>query len=111
MRKVLVAAFIAGLLGLCVYLQAEPPGKEGDAVKVHVRLVDAETGSAIPGIVRVFRAGADKPLPLPGLYDRLRGLNATPTLTGWSVVPAAGGETMLLRGKVRIEIEADTHLP
>src|SRR5262245_896862 len=102
MRKLLVAACTAGLLGLCVYLQAQAP-REGDAAKVRVRLVDAETGEAIPGIVRVFRAGADKPLPLPGLYDRLRGLNTTTTLAGWSVVPAAGGETTLPRGKVRVE--------
>jgi hypothetical protein len=103
MRKLLVAALTAGLLGLCVYLQAGPPGMEQGAVKIRVRLVDAETGQAVPGIVRVFRAGADKPLPLPGLYDRLRGLNTTATLAGWSVVPAAGGETTLPRGKVQGE--------
>jgi hypothetical protein len=66
-------------------------------------MLDAESGQAIAGIVRAFRAGADKPLPLPGLYDRLRGLNATSTSAGWFVVPAAGGETTLPRGKVRIE--------
>jgi hypothetical protein len=102
MRKMLVVAFTAGLLGLCVYLQAEPPQKE-DAVKVRVRLVDTESGKSIGGIVRVFRAGEDKPLALPGLYDRLRGLKTTATLAGWSVVPAAGAETTLPRGKVRIE--------
>src|SRR5947199_6413651 len=99
MRKLLVLAFTAGLLGLCVYLQARPPQEEGDAVKVRVRLVDAETGKPVPGIVRVFRAGEDKPLAPPGLYDRLRGLKTTAALAGWSVVPAAGGETTLPRGK------------
>ncbi len=103
MRQLLVAAFTAGLLGVCVYLQAQAPEKDGGAVPVRVRLVDAETGQAVPGIVRAFRAGADKPLPLPGLYDRLRGLNVTATLAGWSVVPAAGGETALPRGRVRVE--------
>jgi hypothetical protein len=103
MRKLLVAAFTAGLLGLCIHLQAKPPEREQGAVKARVRLVDAETGNAIPGIVRVFGTGADKPLPLPGLYDRLRGLNATATLAGWSVVPATGCETALPRGKVRVE--------
>src|SRR5262245_53745516 len=103
MRKLLVATFTVGLLGLCVYLHAQAPKVSEDTLKVRVRLVNAENGVAISGIVRAFRAGADKPLTLPGLYDRLRGLNATPTSAGWSVVPAAGGETTLPRGKVRVE--------
>src|SRR5262245_44352825 len=103
MRKLLVAVCTLGLLGLCIHLQAQAPKTSEDSVKVRVRMVDAETGEAIAGIVRAFRAGTDKPLPLPGLYDRLRGLNATPTSAGWSVVPAAGGETTLPRGNVRIE--------
>jgi hypothetical protein len=103
MRKVLISAISAALIGLCAYLQVEPSRADDDAVKVRVRLVDADTGKAVPGIVRVFRAGEDKPLALPGLYDRLRGLKTTATLAGWSVVPAAGGETKLPRGKLRIE--------
>jgi hypothetical protein len=103
MRKLLVAACTLGLLGLCIHLQAQAPKTSEDSVKVHVRMQDADTGEAISGIVRAFRAGADKPLPLPGLYDRLRGLNPTPTSAGWCVVPAAGDETTLPRGKVRIE--------
>src|SRR5262249_45689168 len=103
MRKLLAATFTVGLLGFCVYLHAQAPKASEEAVKVRMRLVDAENGQAVYGIVRAFRAGAEKPLALPGLYDRLRGLNATPTSTGWSVVPAAGGETTLPRGKVRIE--------
>jgi hypothetical protein len=103
MRKTLVSAFTAGLLGLCVFLQAQPPRKEDDSVKLRVRLVDAQTGKPVAGIIRVFRAGEEKPLALPGLYDRLRGLKTTATLAGWYVVPAAGGQTTLPRGKVRIE--------
>lgn len=103
MRKLLIAAFTGSLIGLCVHLQAQAPKADNDAVAVRFRLEDAETGQAISGIVRAFRAAADKPLKLPGLYDRLRGLNATPISAGWSVVPAAGGETTLPRGKVRIE--------
>src|SRR5262245_25636550 len=102
MRKVLIAAFSVGLLGLCVYLRADAPKAEAP-VKVRVVLVDAETGTAIPGIIRVFRTGEDKPLALPGLYDRLRGLKSTATLAGWAVVPATGGEKTLPRAKVRVE--------
>jgi len=103
MRKVLLWAFALSLIGLCVYLQAEPSRAEPDGIKIRLRLVDADSGKTIPGIVRVFRAGDDKPLALPGLYDRLRGLKPTSTLAGWFIVPAAGGETTLPRGKLRIE--------
>ena len=98
MRKTLVAVFSVALLGLCVYLRAEP-SKDEATLKVRVRLVDAETGKSIPGIVRVFRIGEDKPLALSGLYDRLRGLKPTATLAGWAVVPAAGSETTLPRAR------------
>src|SRR5439155_11560470 len=103
MRKLLLSALSAVVIGLCVYLQAEPPKKEEETVKIRVRLVDAQTGKDVPGVVRVFRAGEDKPLALPGLYDRLRGLKPNATLAGWAVVPAKGGETTLPRGKLRIE--------
>ncbi|MCI0705295.1 MAG: CehA/McbA family metallohydrolase [Planctomycetia bacterium] len=101
MRKLLVPVFSAGILGVCLYLQADPPKTED--VKIRVRLVDADTGKDVPGIIRVFRAGEDKPLALPGLYDRLRGLKLPATSAGWCVVPSAGGETMLPRSKLRIE--------
>jgi hypothetical protein len=103
MRKLLVLAFTAGAVGLCLYLQALSSPKADDAVKVRVRLVDAETGKDMPGIVRVFRSGEDKPLPLPGLYDRLKGLKPTATLAGWAVLPVGGGETTLPRAKLRLE--------
>jgi hypothetical protein len=103
MRRILLWAVSVGLLGLCVYLQAEPSRAESDGVKVRMRLVDAETGKPMPGIVRVFQADDKKPLALPGLYDRLRGLKPTATLAGWSVVSATGGETTLPRAKLRFE--------
>src|SRR5262249_52929163 len=103
MRKALTLAFTVGILGLCVVLQADSAKKERDPVKVRIQLVDADTGKSIGGIIRIYRAGEDKPLPLPGLYDRLRGLNKTATLAGWHVVPAAGGSTSLPRARLRIE--------
>ncbi len=103
MRKTLALGFCVSVLGLCVYLQAEPPKKEDDTVKLRVRLMDAGTGTNIPGMIRVFPSGVEKPLALPGLYDRLRGLKTTATLAGWCVVPAAGGDTTLPRAKLRIE--------
>lgn len=108
MRKALLLAFTVGILSLCVYLQADPPKKEDDAVKVCVQLVDAETGKSIAGIVRVYRVDEDKPLALPSLYDRLRGLKKTPALAGWYVVPVNGSETTLPRGKLRIEAVSGT---
>jgi len=103
MRRILLLALSVALLGVCVYFRAEPSRAETNGVKLRLRLVDAETGKAIPGIVRVFQVDDKKPLALPGLYDRLKGLKPTATLAGWSVVPAAGGETTLPRARLRIE--------
>lgn len=100
-RKPFVATICFAGLVLCVYLRAEPAAPDNDAGIIKLKLVDAETGEGIPGIVRAFRD--EKPLPLPGLYDRLKGLKASPVLTGWCVLPAAGAEVKLPSGKVRIE--------
>jgi hypothetical protein len=79
-------------------------GAGGEAnVKVRLQLVDAARGRKIGGMVRVIPANAARPVELPGLLDRLRGLKKTETLTGWYVVPAAGAETMLARGRYRVE--------
>ena len=80
MRKLILVICSAGVLGLCVYLQAEAPKSDAETVTVRVQLVDAATGDKVGGIIRVYRAGEDKPLPLTGLYDRLRGLKQTATL-------------------------------
>jgi hypothetical protein len=103
MRKLILCICSAGVLGLCVYLQADSPKTDADTVKVQVQLLDADNGDKIGGIVRVYRAGEDKPLPLPGLYDRLRGLKPSATLAGWHVVPASGGTTDLPKARLRIE--------
>src|SRR5262249_14469125 len=55
------------------------------------------------GIVRAFAKGADKPLPLSGLFDRLKGMDRTGTAAGWYAVPAEGAVTALPRGAVRLE--------
>lgn len=101
MRKILASALSALVFAACLVLRGVP--QEGGDAPVRLRLVDVETGAALPGIVRAFRGGEEKPVALPGLYDRLRGLKTTPVLSGWAVVPAKGGETTLPRGKVRIE--------
>jgi hypothetical protein len=106
MRRLLLPLLAAGLFSLCVYLQADLAQSADDAVRVKVQLVDAAGGKAVAGIVRVFREGDAKPLALPGLYDRLRGLKQTPTLAGWAVVPEGGAVTTLPRAKVRIEAVA-----
>src|SRR5262245_48173710 len=103
MRRVALAIGSIAVLALCVYLQADGPKKDGDLESVRVQLQDAESGKPIAGIVRVFHVGQEKPIALPGLYDRLCGLKESPTLTGWHVVPVDGGTTMLPRGKIRVE--------
>src|SRR5690242_829394 len=99
MRSLVLASVTVLVFGLCLYLQAERD--ETEPVKVQVRLVD-ENGKSVGGILRVFAAGKETPLPLPGLFDRLRGLKP-PTPLGWHVVPAGGAETTLPRAALRLE--------
>ena len=80
MRKLLLATISIGVIGLCVLLQADGPKSDDSTSRVTLQLQNADNGEPIAGIVRVYRAGEDKPMPLPGLYDRLRGLKPTATL-------------------------------
>lgn len=99
MRSLLLTTVCLVILGLSALLSA----KQDDAVKVKVRLVDADTARPMSGILRVCRDGDDKPLTLPGLFDRLRGLEKSARLAGWYVVPADGAEVMLPRANLRLE--------
>jgi hypothetical protein len=98
MRNTILAVVSISLLGLCAYLGA---GAADDPVKVKLHLRD-EAGQPIAGIVRIRPADSDKPLIVPGLFDRLRGL-AKSEAKGWYVVPAGGAETMLPRDRLRLE--------
>src|SRR5262249_2612322 len=83
----------------CAYLSARPD----NPVKLRLRLVDAKTGNAIAGVVRVTPQGQENPVELAGLYPRLRGLKVAPAVAGWHVVPAAGADTTLPPARVRVE--------
>ncbi len=99
MRRIFfgLASFV--VLALTVYLGAQP----GDAsIKLRIKLVDAETGEAIPGIVRVLDANG-RMLELPGLFARTAGLVKDLPGVHWYCVPAKGAETNLPRGKWRME--------
>lgn len=98
MRALLAVACVA-LVGVGAWLTAEPTGA---AVKIKLELIEAKSGQPIAGIVRIHAKGAQKPLQLNELFDRLRGLSQK-TLTGWYVVPAGGAEVTLPRGKLTIE--------
>src|SRR5688572_22281837 len=72
--------------------------------KVNLRFVDAATGQPLGGLIRIRAAGQDKPLVLPGLLDRMRGiLEKSEARTSWYVVPAGGATTTLPRGKLTLE--------
>src|SRR5262245_64625373 len=86
------------LLGLSAGLGGRPGAADAT---VRLRLVDAAHGKPRAGLVRVLRAGSDKPLALPGLFDRLRGLERSEVVAGWYVVPAGGAETTLPRTGLR----------
>src|SRR5262245_16307339 len=96
--------FLVGVCALVLALSAYLAGKSSDeTVKLRIRLVDADSGKDVAGIVRAFVQGKDDPLPLPGLFDRLRGLKPAKDARGWHVVGAKGMHTTLPRAKLRVE--------
>ena len=99
----LVAIFALLLMTLCAFLRAT--GQDGNA-KVRLRLVDAATGQDCAGIVRLLDRDGTRTIPLPGLYDRLRGLKVDAEFAGWHVVPSKGAQTEVPRGAYRVEAVA-----
>jgi len=98
MRKLLPALATALILILCFFVGAQP---QPQTVKVRLRLIDAGTGKSVAGIIRVF--GTDqKPIELPGLFDRMAGMNKDLPGVHWHVIPAAGAETTLPRGQLQV---------
>jgi hypothetical protein len=100
MRSVFLAVTCILVLGMSALWSVRA---DRETVKVRLRLVDAETGKGLGGMVRGFPKDGDKPIPLPGLFDRLRGLQRSATVAGWHVVGAAGAETSLPRAPLRLE--------
>jgi hypothetical protein len=104
MRAVVLSLGCTAFVAACALLASgSRTGPPSGAVKVRLRLVDADSGKGQPGLVRVFRKDARKALALPELFPRLRGLNVPEEFTGWYVVPADGGTTELPRETVRLE--------
>jgi hypothetical protein len=98
-RPVLTAACVA-VLGLCAFLAGSPKGADK---KYRLLLVDAETGKAVGGMVRIKDAESGEPIKLTGLLDRLRGFAVPRSCGGWHVVPVDGGETVLPRRRLQLE--------
>lgn len=101
-RRVILGVASLILLAACALLSAT---SQESTVKLRLRLIDAGTGRDCPGIVRLLDKDK-RSTPLPGLYDRLRGLKVAAEYGGWHVVPAAGATTSVPRGKYRLEAVA-----
>jgi hypothetical protein len=98
-RVMLLACSVGVVLGLSVLRPAqEPTGPR----KVRLRLVDAETGKSVGGIVHV--TGSDEQtVQLAGLFDRMAGLTKDLPGVHWYVVPAGGVEALLPRDKLHLK--------
>lgn len=68
MRPLLTAATCLLMLGLCAFLSGS--GEEG-TVTLRLRLVDAETGKTVGGMVRLRDAAGGQPIKPAGLLDRM----------------------------------------
>src|SRR5439155_6420333 len=99
MRRVILALMCVLAMTACGWLSGRPGDK---AVTVRLRLVDS-AGATLPGIVRLVPADGGKPLEMPGLYSRLRGLSVAEPFTGWFVLPRGGAQVTVPRGHYRLE--------
>jgi hypothetical protein len=88
------------VLGLCALLAGSP--KNGD-FKIRLRLVDAETGQDVGGMVRIKDGESGKFIKPHGLLDRMQGFQVPEDCQGWHVVPVGGGETALPRRRFQVE--------
>jgi hypothetical protein len=100
MRRFLLAPVVAVTVSAAAFIGGAAP--EGNAT-VGLRLVDATTGEAVGGMVRIRAAGRDQPLTLPRLLDRMRGLERSEVRAGWHVVPVRGAALEVPRQKLTLE--------
>jgi hypothetical protein len=98
MRKLLLSLLSAAVLGVSVYVGAQP---QNERVKVRLKLVDAANGKSVAGIVHVLDADK-KTVELPGLFDRMAGMTKDLPGVHWYVIPLGGAETSLPRGKLQL---------
>lgn len=99
MKPLLVTVICGSVLGVA-YLGGAT--REPDA-KLQLRLVDANSGQPVGGMIRVKDAETGKPLKITGLLDRLRGFKVADRCLGWHVVPVAGAAVTLPRRRLKIE--------
>lgn len=85
------AALVVVVSVLCVaaWTVAEPPagGAVNDAYSLKLRLVDADSGEPVCGIVR-FQDADGKAIIPPGVLERGRGVDDQPSIRDWCVVTA-----------------------
>jgi hypothetical protein len=99
MRKLFATVLCLLLVGISIFVGAQP---EGERCKVRLRLLDADNGQPVSGIVRI--TGADgKQIELTGLFDRMAGLTKDMPGVHWYVVPVAGAAISLPRDRVQVE--------
>ncbi|MFO0969030.1 MAG: CehA/McbA family metallohydrolase [Gemmataceae bacterium] len=99
MRSLFLAAACFAVLGACVLLAAPD---EDRPIPFRLVLVEPD-GKSSPGIVRVLEADTSRPVPVPGLVDRLVGFKVPEAQRGWVVLPSGGAEIALPRGSYTIE--------
>lgn len=100
MRNLFLAGVSVGLMTLSVYLGASSQQEE---MPFKIQLLDAETGKPLTGLVRIVGADRSAVQTLPGIYNRLKGLEKSAPVKGWYVIPDKGADTKLPQGQYTIE--------
>ena len=80
------------LLPLLLFL-GRAPKKAVPTTRVTVKLVDAQTGRELPGMIRVTTAEGT-PVTPPELLDRGLGVTGQPRINDWAVLPRATAITL-----------------
>lgn len=100
MRPLLLIAASAGLLGGAAFIGGTTRDAES---KLRLRLLDAESGQPVGGMVRVEDVESGQFVKIAGLLDRLRGFKVADACLGWHVVPVDGAELLLPRRRLKLE--------
>ena len=100
MKTYLAGILTAALISGAVFLK--PEAKPATTCTVSIRLVDAETGRTLPGLIRIADENG-KPVETPELLSRGQGLRDRPAIARWKVLP---GETTVSLPRRKLTITA-----
>jgi hypothetical protein len=99
MRRLLLVFVCTSVVSLVALPAVQPQDRP---LKVCIKLVDADSGKSVSGIVHIVGADGES-LQLPGLFNRMAGLTKDLPGVHWYVIPATGADVMLPREQLHLK--------